>query len=208
MINRIVGIQKAKANKLDQDPIVKYKIEDVMYHAQISKDLEPMLKEIKVSDAEVKRYYSNNPEYRTSHILFRLTRKPKKKEIEEKLTQALQVYRTLQKKPETFAELSAKFSETSVSQSGGDLGFQPAIGLAPEYFAAIKGKKPGYISPPIQTQFGYHIIKVMAVKNVKEINDSFYKKVIYDQKRDAILNNYFAKMKKGAAIKINKHYLK
>jgi peptidyl-prolyl cis-trans isomerase C len=40
LISRELGVQKAKANKLDKDPVILSKMEDILYHAQISKDLE------------------------------------------------------------------------------------------------------------------------------------------------------------------------
>ena len=40
IINREIGIKKAKEAKLNEDPVVKAKMEDVLYHAQISNDLE------------------------------------------------------------------------------------------------------------------------------------------------------------------------
>ena len=53
------------------------------------------------------------------------------------------------------------------------MGFQPASQLATEYFKAIKGKSVGYISPPVRTQFGYHIIKVLAAKSYEKIKLEF-----------------------------------
>jgi peptidyl-prolyl cis-trans isomerase C len=88
------------------------------------------------------------------------------------------------------------------------MGFQPSIRLAPEYFDAIKGKSDNHITPPVKTQFGYHIIKVMSVKNVKSINNALYKKIVYDQKRDAILESYFAELRAKSNVKINKEFLK
>lgn len=208
IINRRLGIKRAKKANLDKDPTVKQKMEDIMYHAQISKDLEPRLKKIVVTDADVDKYYKNHPEYRTAHILFRVRTNPEKEENEAALNQALKVYNTLKKKPDLFAELANKFSQSSTAPNGGDMGFQPAIRLAPEYFNAIKGKANNFISPPVKTQFGYHIIKVMAVKNVKSINNALYKKIVYDQKRDAILDNYFSELRAKANIKINEVSLK
>ena len=40
LINRHLGLYKAKAESLHTDPVVKSKMEDVLYHAQLSKDLE------------------------------------------------------------------------------------------------------------------------------------------------------------------------
>ena len=87
---------------------------------------------------------------------------------------------------------------------GGDLGFQPPTRLAPEYFEAINNQKVDYISKPVRTQMGYHIIKVLGVKTLDQIDKNLYKKIIYDKKRDAIIDNYFKALAKGADIKINK----
>jgi peptidyl-prolyl cis-trans isomerase C len=208
LINRQLGVKRAKKAKLDKDPIVKRKMEDIMYHAQISKDLEPRLKKIVVTEADVDGYYKNYPEYRTAHILFRVRTNPEEEENKAALNQALKVYNTLKKKPEAFAELANKFSQSSTAPNGGDMGFQPAIRLAPEYFNAVKGQKKDFITPPVKSQFGYHIIKVMGVKSVKSINNALYKKIVYDKKRDAILDTYFRELRAKAKVKISKQFLK
>lgn len=207
MINRELGIAKAKKLKLDQDPVVKEKMEDVLFHAMVSKDLEPQLAKINVTDEDVKKYYADHKEYRTAHILFRMRAQPVKEESEAALAQALEVYGQISKKPASFAELANKYSQSSTAPNGGDLGFQPALRYAPEYFDAIKNKPVGYISPPIKTQFGYHIIKVLAVRDFKEIDSSLYKKIIYDTRRDKIIEDYFAGLRKEGTIKIEKKYL-
>lgn len=207
LINRELGIQRAKQNKLDSDPIVKDKMEDILYHAQISKDLENELQKIVVNDDEVKKYYDQYPEYRTAHILFRMRAEPSKPETEEAMKQAFKVYETLKKSPDKFSELANKYSQTTTADTGGDIGFQPKISLAPEYYEAINGKAVGTITPPVRSQFGYHIIKVLAKKDFKSINTAFYKKIIYDQKRDAIIANYFKKIRQSAKVEVNNSVL-
>lgn len=207
IINKILGVQRAKSGKLDQDPVVKEKMEDVLYHAQISKDIEPELKKIVVTDKDVKDYYANNPEYRTANILLRVRAKPSKNEALAAQKKAMEIYDTLKTKPDKFAELANKYSQASTAPSGGDMGFQPAIRLAPEYFKAINGKPDGYITPPIRTQFGYHIIQVLSKKSFESINTALYKKIVYDKKRDQILNNYFDSLQKAATIKVNEEHL-
>ena len=207
LINRELGVQRARGNDLHKDPIVQKKMEDIMYHAQISKDLEPKLKKIKVKDNDVKDYYQKHPEFRTAHILFRVRAQPEVKETEAALKQALKIYQMAKKKPGKFPELANKYSQSSTAVNGGDLGFQPAIIMAPEYFEAIKGKSKGYITPPVRTQFGYHIIKVLSVKKFKDINLPRYKKLVYDQKRDKILEDYFKSLRDKANIKIIKSAL-
>lgn len=208
MVNRVLGIQRAKQNGLDKDPIVKEKMEDVMYHAQVSKDLEPKLKKIVVTDKDVDTYYTEHPEYRTAHILFRMRATPEKDEEEAAMKQAFKVYDALKTDPSKFPELANKFSQISTAPNGGDIGFQPAMNLAPEYFAAIKGKEVGYITPPVKTQFGLHIVKILAKRNVKDINQELYKKIVYDIKRDEILKAYFKDLREKAKISINTELLK
>jgi parvulin-like peptidyl-prolyl isomerase len=207
IINKKLGIARAIKNKLNKNPIVKQKMQEVMYHAQISKDLEPLLKKISVTDSDVKHYYRNHKEYRTAHILFRVRAKPSDNEVKAALKQALEVHASLKTNPDKFSVLANKFSQSSSAPNGGDMGFQPASRLAPEYFRAVKGKSNNYITSPVRTQFGYHIIKVLAAKDYKSINMAFYKKVVYDQKRDSILQKYFSDLRKGANINIVEKHL-
>ncbi len=208
LINRALGIREAKKEGLQNDPIVKSKMEEVLYHAKISKDLEPQFKKITVTNKDIKSHYKDYPEYRTAHILFRVRAAPTPEEIAGAQKTAIEVYRTVRKQPEKFAEFANKYSQSSTAPHGGDMGFQPAIRMAPEYFRAIKGKPKGYISPPVRTQFGYHIIKVLAAKDYKSINTPLYKKIVYDKKRDKILENYFASRRKKAKVNVNKKHLK
>lgn len=208
IINRELGIKKAKEAKLNDDPIVKSKMEDVLYHAQISKDLEKKLQGILVSDKEAQEYYSKNKEYRTAHILFRIQVTPEKEEVQEAMKKAMEVYKQLQAKPQNWAELASKYSQSSTASSGGDMGFLPAVKYAPEYYKAIVGKSSGYITPPTRTQFGLHIIKVLGSREWKDADPSVYKKIVYDQKRDKILEEYFASSRKSAQISIHKELLK
>jgi parvulin-like peptidyl-prolyl isomerase len=203
MINRELGIQKAKKTGLDKDSAVVAKQEDILFHAQISKDLENEFKKIVVSDDDVKKYYEDNKEYRSAHILYRLRAEPTPDEVKASYDQSMAIYAQLQKSPEDFAKMANKYSQTSAAPVGGDLGFQPPTRLAPEYFEAIKSQKVGFITKPVRSQMGYHIIKVLGVKSYDQIDKNLYKKIIYDKKRDALIENYFKNLAKGAVIKTN-----
>ena len=203
LISRELGIQKAKKTGLDKDPAVIAKQEDILFHAQISKDLENEFKKVNVTDADVKNYYENNKEYRSAHILYRLRAEPTPEEVKGAYDQSMGIYAQLQQSPEEFAKLANKYSQTSAAAVGGDLGFQPPTRLAPEYFEAIKSQKVGFISKPVRSQMGFHIIKVLGVKSYDQIDKNLYKKIIYDTKRDAIIENYFKGLAKGVDIKKN-----
>ncbi len=207
MINREVTINKAVKEKLDQDEYVKDRMNDVLFGAVISKDLDKQIGDIKVTDKEVEQYYKTNKEYRTSQILIRLEAIPKKEDV----TKAYQVINTLyeqvKKEPGLFEGLAKQYSETAAAKQGGDMGFVPPTALMPEYFDAIKGKNVGFITAPVRTQYGYHVIKVTGVKDYKEIDMNLYKKIVFDIKREQVLENYFQSLRKSNSITIYKENL-
>lgn len=207
LIDRVIGIEKAKKENLHKNPEVIKKMNDILYHAQISKDLEGKLQKIKVEDSEVKEYYKENPEYNTAQILFRLRANPSTEEVSTTLEKANAVYAEIQKKPADFSKMAGQFGQTANAPTGGELGFQPKTRLTPEYYAAIKGKNSGFITKPFRSQYGYHIVRVIDVKSYDRIDKNLYKKIIYDIKRDQILDQYFKDSRKTAKIKIFKDKL-
>jgi peptidyl-prolyl cis-trans isomerase SurA len=63
---------------------------------------------------------------------------------------------------EDFAELAKKYSDDASSKNGGgDLGFQPPGVFAPEFQVRLDQLKPGEVSPPFHTQFGWHVASVL-----------------------------------------------
>ena len=208
LINRYLGIDKAKKEKLQNNPTVKSKMEDILYHAQISKDLENSFTKITVKDEELKKYYKLNPEYRSAHILLRVRATPSTEEVKAALNQSVKIFRELKDSPDKFAELAAKYSQSENAETGGDIGYQPKVRLAPEYFQAIHNRPEGFITSPVRTQFGYHIIKNMGKLKYDATDKNLYRKIVYDLKRDQIIQKYFKNLKKNASIKIEKKYLK
>ena len=202
LINRVIGIDKAKKEGLHKKPFVIKKMNDILYHAQISKDLEKELKKIKVSDKEVQSYYKENPEYRTAQILIRQRALPSKDEVAKTLEQSTKIYNEVIKKPDSFLDFANRYNQANSATTGGDLGYQPRTRLTPEFYEAIKGKKIGTITKPFKTQFGRHIVKILGVKTYEQIEKNLYKKIIYDQKRDKMIDSYFAGLRKKSNVKI------
>ena len=65
------------------------------------------------------------------------------------------------KKGADFAKLAAEKSTGPSGTSGGDLGYFTADAMVPEFSEAAFALKPGEITEaPVQTQFGWHVIKV------------------------------------------------
>lgn len=125
--------------------------------------------QITVSDEDASSYYEQNkarfsePEQRrVRHIL--LMPEDAKSEPDLK-AHAEKVLAELQKAPQQFAELAAKYSKDTVSaKQGGDVGFFGKGVMVPEFEQAAFGLKKGELSGLIKTQFGYHILEVTDIK--------------------------------------------
>ncbi len=60
-----------------------------------------------------------------------------------------------------FAELARQYSEDGTANKGGDLGWINPGDTVPEFEKVMNELKPGQISEPLKSRFGWHIIQVM-----------------------------------------------
>jgi len=126
-------------------------------------DMQAMRESTTVPPAEIERYYNDNidqfstPEQvQASHILF----KTEGKDVEE-VRKAAEAVLEKAKSGADFASLAKQYSEDEGSaENGGDLGFFGRDAMVPEFEQAAFTMDVGQISDLIQTQYGFHIIKV------------------------------------------------
>src|SRR5947208_4026452 len=125
-----------------------------------------------VGTDEIKAYYESNiskygePEQRrASHILIAVKRDAGDAEKASARERAAQILAQLRKSPGSFAELAKKNSGGPGSASqGGDLGFfSRGMMVRPFEDAAFK-LKPNQISDLVESDFGFHIIKITGIK--------------------------------------------
>ena len=130
-----------------------------------------------VSDAEVKKYYDEHAaryqdpgERQASHILIAVTPNAPAGERAAAKAKAEKLYQELQKNPGTFADVARKESQDPGSaQQGGDLGFFAPGGMVKPFSDAVFHMKVGEIVGPVESEFGYHIIKLSAIKPGKTV---------------------------------------
>jgi peptidyl-prolyl cis-trans isomerase D len=127
---------------------------------------------VSVSDSEVQQFYETNharyamdEQRRASHILIAVDSKADAATKQAARAKAEQLSQQAQRTPAQFAELARKNSQDPGSAAqGGDLGWFPHGAMVKPFDDAVFQMKPGQISGPIETQYGYHIIRLDAVK--------------------------------------------
>lgn len=67
-----------------------------------------------------------------------------------------------------FAAMATKYNQPNAAGPGGDLGVFPKGQMVPEFSNATAALKPGEISQPVRSQFGYHLIRRSTYDEVKE----------------------------------------
>ena len=130
---------------------------------------------IQVGDDEIKKFYAENQsryqtaeERRASHILIpaAATASPEEKAKAKALAEDL--FKQAKTNPKKFGELAAKFSKDPGSaEKGGNLGFFARGLMVKPFDEAAFSMKVGEIAGPVETQYGYHIIRLDEIKPVK-----------------------------------------
>jgi peptidyl-prolyl cis-trans isomerase D len=126
---------------------------------------------IQVSDAEARNYYEANPgryqepeRRRASHILIQVAADAGAKAKAAAKAKAEKVLAEVRKSPGKFAELARQDSQDPGSaQNGGDLGAFTRDMMVKPFADAVWSMKPGEIRGPVETQFGFHIIRLDGV---------------------------------------------
>lgn len=209
LIRYEVGLQEAEKRGLQKDPIVLERLNQEMYKALLEKDLGPSIQKIQVSDKEMEAWYAKNPELRTSHILIEFKPGATPQQVAEAKKRAVDIYDEVKKSKRPFEELVKLYSDDALSkQAGGDIGWQSRVTLVPGYYEAAAAMKVGEVKGLVESQFGFHIIKLTGRRSFENSNKRQIRAAVFDEKRKQIFNNYFDKLKKSYSIKENKSAIK
>jgi peptidyl-prolyl cis-trans isomerase D len=127
---------------------------------------------VQPSDADAKKYYDDNvahyktdAQVRASHILITVAKNASDADRAKAKAKAEQVLAQVRAHPDQFAELAKQNSQDPGSaDKGGDLGWFGRGQMVKPFEDAAFGQKPDQISDLVQSDFGYHIIKVTDTK--------------------------------------------
>lgn len=164
------------------------------------------------TEEDAKSFYDKNPDrfkqgekVRASHILIKVDQKApaaaKQKaraEIDGVLKQA--------KAGGDFAKLAQEHSQDGSAAQGGDLNYFTREQMVPEFAKVAFELKPGQISDVVETQFGYHVIKVVDHQAARtmpyEQVTAQIKQFLGNQKKQQHADTFIAGLKKKSKIEV------
>ena len=101
---------------------------------------------------------------------------------------------------EDFAELAKENSTGPSGPNGGELGWFGEGMMVPEFETAVKAMEVGAVSDPVQTQFGWHIIKVNETRTPEAPELDAVRADIEASVREKALDALLAELTEGAEI--------
>lgn len=169
----------AKVNPTDAEIEAFYKQHDADFRAPeqasieyVVLDLAVIKKTIAVPEEDLRKYYTENAsrftaaeERRARHILVQAAKDAPADVRQKAKAKAEALLAEARKNPAGFAELAKKNSDDPGSAAnGGDLDFFGRGAMVKPFEDAAYAMKPGEISNVVETDFGYHIIQLEAVR--------------------------------------------
>lgn len=197
-----------KTNNLTEKELLDIIRKDIVINNLFEKEI---ISKITVPEADVKKFYDENmdkfrrPEsFHASHILIGVDPKATAEE-KQKAREKAEAVRKKILKGEDFAALAKAESSCPSKENGGDLGTFGMGQMVPPFEKATAALKPGEISEVVETQFGYHVIKLIEKKEAGIVKLDEAKENIQNYlkqtKAQKSIADYVAELKTKATIK-------
>lgn len=215
-----VAAARARKKGLQKDPVVAAQIwkftENILAEAEIADVQRQMVQKADYEGAAKEMYITEKdrlkvPEtFAASHILL----EPESGETEEDvLKRARQLREDIVQGKLNFKDAAKQFSkDTGSANAGGSLGKFKRGRMVKPFEEALLKLKPGEISEPVKTRFGYHLIlleeRIPAhTKSFEEVKDALIQKAKNDVAHE-IKVDYWLKVKNDPEAKVNEEAFK
>jgi peptidyl-prolyl cis-trans isomerase SurA len=139
---------------------------------------------------------------RVRHILIRTNELVSQEQARRRLADLRE---RLENKAADFADLARLHSNDGSASKGGDLGWIYPGDTVPEFEKTMNGLKPGELSAPVQTQFGWHLIQVLERRSEdvsKERQRQAARQALRERKADEAYQEWLRQLRDRAFVEI------
>jgi peptidyl-prolyl cis-trans isomerase D len=162
-------------------------------------DLEALKKQVTFNDDDLRKYYDENAarysvpeERRASHILIKADKSANAADKTKAKASAEELLAQARKNPAGFADLARKNSQDEGSApNGGDLDFFGRGAMVKPFDEAAFNLKPGEISNVVESDFGYHVIQLTAVRGGSKKNFELVRNEVEQEVRKQLAQKRF-----------------
>lgn len=209
LIRYELGLAEAEKKSLSKDPVVIDRFKQEMYKVLLEKELGEKAQKIQVSESEMKSWYAKNPSVRWRNILIEVKPGATPQQKAEAKKRASEIYSEVRSSKRPFEELVRLYSDDTLSkQFGGDSGWQSPVTVMPQIYEPVRNAKVGQIIGPLETLYGFHILKVTEKASFQQANRVQIRQAVFNEKRLKLLDNYFSSLKKRYPVKSNPSAIK
>lgn len=156
-----------------------------------------------IPENEAKAYYDGNPDkfvkpesVRASHILIKVEEKADEAQKKAARTEIEKIQAKV-KAGEDFAALAKEFSQCPSAENGGDLGVFTRGQMVEPFEKAAFSLTEGTVSEIVETQFGYHLIKVTEKHDADKYSFDEIKVKLIQYLKDNKIKNDVSNLVKG-----------
>lgn len=166
-----VTLEADAAKKYYDSRQEEFRIPEQVRVAYVTLSIDALLPGITVEAEEVQKAFDDiakkaqvQETRQASHILITVEAKAPAGEKQKAKAQAEDLLKQIRAKPASFADLAKAHSKDPGSaEKGGDLGSFKRSDMVQPFSAAVFDMKVGDVSGPVETEFGYHIIKLTGI---------------------------------------------
>lgn len=194
LVRREILAQAAAGKGLDKKPDIQAQVDLARQGVLIGAYLQDYANSVKISDDDIKKEYETvkgalgDKEYKARHIL--VEKEDDAKAIIEKL-----------KKGDKFEELAKASKDPGSKDKGGELGWANKSSYVPPFAEAMtKLAKGKFTEAPVQSNFGWHVIQLDDMREMKAPNFDDVKPQLLQRMRQQAVEKHILDLRAKAKV--------